>query len=465
MRHSSIVRIGILMPACLGLFWGCFAVPDGTDPTGPSGGGPGTPGGGSGGDATHGAALYADRGCSACHAQDGSGGFGPSLLSVDLATLDMMLRDPGTSHPGGLFADLTDQDLEDLLAFLAPVVTDTPDDTGTGDDGGETPGDGGGTPSNGSDSAANGASIFAAEGCTNCHGADGSGGFGPSLLSVDFATLDAKLRDPAVSHGGGKFSHLTDQDLTDLVNHLAPASSETPGGGGDSGGDGTTPPGGGGDAASLGAAIFAAEGCVNCHGADGSGGIGPSLLSVDFSTLNAKLRDLAVGHGGGKFPHLTDPDLNNLVAFLGSSSPPDDPDNPPPPPFHRFDLGNSGILHGEGYLDPFNNCVVCHSSTLEGDPSLMSPACWSCHGSLWDGAPDYPPTHTDSEHGFMHKPGKNNPVGNCDACHGTDLMGTDLIPSCFQCHGQKWGGGGDDSGDGGNGGNGGDDSSDDSSDG
>ncbi|MFQ5502409.1 MAG: c-type cytochrome, partial [Phycisphaerae bacterium] len=223
MRRSSIIQIGICMPACMGLFWGCFAVPDGTDPTGPSGGGPGTPGGGSGGDAAHGAALYADRGCSACHAQDGSGGFGPSLLSVDLATLDMMLRDPGTSHPGGLFADLTDQDLEDLLAFLAPVVTDTPN--GPGSDGGGVPGNGGGgttPPGGGSDSAANGASIFAAEGCINCHGADGSGGFGPSLLSVDFATLNAKLRDPAVSHGGGKFPHLTDQDLEDLLAFLAP---------------------------------------------------------------------------------------------------------------------------------------------------------------------------------------------------------------------------------------------------
>lgn len=465
MKRASCICISL--SACLGLFWGCFAVPDGTDPTGPSGEGPGTPGGGSG-DATHGAALYADRGCSACHAQDGSGGFGPSLLSVDIPTLDRMLRDPATTHPGGLFAELTDQDLEDLLAFLVPATSEPPDDTGSG--GGGTPGDGGGAPGGGSDSAASGAAIFAAEGCVNCHGSDGSGGFGPSLLSVDFATLDAKLRDPAVAHGGGQFPHLTDQDLTDLTNFLAPTSSQTPGdgsggsGGGSDGGGGSGG-GGGDDPAALGAAIFAAEGCVNCHGADGSGGFGPSLLSVDFATLDAKLRDPAIPHGGGQFPHLTDPDLNNLLAFLGSTAPPDDPDLPPPPPFHRFDLGDSGILHGEGYPDPFNNCVACHGPTLEGNATLMSPACWSCHGSLWDAAPDYPPTHTDPEHGFFHAPGKKNPVGNCDACHGADLRGTDLIPSCFSCHGQKWGGGGDDSGDGGNGGNGGDDSSDDSSDG
>lgn len=240
----------------------------------------------------------------------------------------------------------------------------------------------------------------------------------------------------------------------------------------------------------AGAAIFAANGCNTCHGEDGSGGFGPSIRSVQAETLAAKLQDPTVGHTGGLFPDLSAQNLADLAAFLGDGNVPPAPSGP----LHSVDMKNTGILHAQGFSDPATNCVACHGSDLSGSPPAPScfschgplwsgggpppshteilssgdvtgahlpgrdtpaancaschqpdyfgtrliPACWSCHGSIWDGSPDYPPTHTEEEHGFHHDPGLETPVNTCNACHGSDLTGTPLIPSCFSCHGDEW---------------------------
>ena len=51
-----------------------------------------------------------------------------------------------------------------------------------------------------------------------------------------------------------------------------------------------------------------------------------------------------------------------------------------------------------------------------------------------------PEDHTVVKDGVFHAPGLNSPEGTCSACHGADLMGgTNGQPSCFSCHGKKWG--------------------------
>lgn len=63
-------------------------------------------------------------------------------------------------------------------------------------------------------------------------------------------------------------------------------------------------------------------------------------------------------------------------------------------------------------------------------------ACESSESTLPENAP---PGHTVNQDGVAHMPGLNDPVQNCTACHGDDLMGgDDGQPSCFSCHGQKW---------------------------
>lgn len=75
------------------------------------------------GDSTAGSAFFMMNGCSACHCDDATGGClagAPSLLDVDTDTMrDFLLGD--AVHPGGKFADLTEQGLADLAAYFADL--------------------------------------------------------------------------------------------------------------------------------------------------------------------------------------------------------------------------------------------------------------------------------------------------------------------------------------------------------
>jgi cytochrome c553 len=188
-----------------------------------------------------------------------------------------------------------------------------------------------------------------------------------------------------------------------------------------------------------GAVLFADNGCATCHAADGTGGIGPSIRDASVASLDSVLRAAGSTHSGGTLPDLSDQDLTDLASFLGTTtSDSTDDTTDSGSSIHTVDAKGSGVLHGSGLSDPMANCTVCHGADLFG--SGNAPACWGCHGSIWDGAPDYPPTHTRSEEGFRHSPGLESPIGNCDSCHGANLTGTPLIPSCFTCHGAKWNG-------------------------
>jgi hypothetical protein len=39
---------------------------------------------------------------------------------------------------------------------------------------------------------------------------------------------------------------------------------------------------------------------------------------------------------------------------------------------------------------------------------------------------------------YMHAPGMDKPMQNCGLCHGSDLKGTGIAPSCFLCHDSYW---------------------------
>lgn len=68
--------------------------------------------------------------------------------------------------------------------------------------------------------------------------------------------------------------------------------------------------------------------------------------------------------------------------------------------------------------------------------ALGLPACEDGEPTL---PPDAPAGHTVNNDGVAHMPGLFDPMVNCTACHGADLMGgTAGQPSCFSCHGQLW---------------------------
>ncbi len=71
------------------------------------------------------------------------------------------------------------------------------------------------------------------------------------------------------------------------------------------------------DSAARGDALYMSSGCAACHAADGSGGSGPDIQGVAVQTLDVFLIG-AETHVGGKQPDLTDQDLADIAAFLGS---------------------------------------------------------------------------------------------------------------------------------------------------
>ena len=70
------------------------------------------------GDATAGADLYAST-CASCHAADGTGGAGPSLVSATPGKSDAELTDIIQNGTGDMAAQgLDDQQTADVVAFL-----------------------------------------------------------------------------------------------------------------------------------------------------------------------------------------------------------------------------------------------------------------------------------------------------------------------------------------------------------
>lgn len=73
------------------------------------------------GDAGAGETIYANNGCAGCHCADASGGClatAPGLVGVDAETLDDFLRGDAP-HPTS--ADLSNQEIVDLEAYLASL--------------------------------------------------------------------------------------------------------------------------------------------------------------------------------------------------------------------------------------------------------------------------------------------------------------------------------------------------------
>ena len=76
-------------------------------------------------------------------------------------------------------------------------------------------------------------------------------------------------------------------------------------------------------AAEEGRKQFTALGCIACHGADLSGGIGPELRNRTVEGLpEARIREQAMQGGNGMpaFPNMTEQELQNFIAFIRSQA-------------------------------------------------------------------------------------------------------------------------------------------------
>ncbi|MGD2063598.1 MAG: cytochrome c [Nitrospirota bacterium] len=119
------------------------------------------------GDAVAGAIAFAA--CAGCHGSDGSGGSAESIRGESAGEIAEALAEGEDGMPA--FPDLVDA-AADIAAFLSSTsdTTGNGTDTGSGTDAGTDTGNG-----TGSDATV-GATLYAANACPACHGADGADG-------------------------------------------------------------------------------------------------------------------------------------------------------------------------------------------------------------------------------------------------------------------------------------------------
>ena len=170
------------------------SIDDGNDDDGNDDGGSGD--GDAAASAQRGGTLFTANGCFGCHCVDASGGCAanaPPNAGADFETVDDITRGE-RNHPGGKF-DFSDQDIDDLVAFLATQVQD--------DDG-----------SIGGDPDA-GLVFFEGNNCGACHGEDGRSGFASSLQGIAAEDILSRLNG-TTSHTGGTVEGVTEEDAADV---------------------------------------------------------------------------------------------------------------------------------------------------------------------------------------------------------------------------------------------------------
>ena len=86
------------------------------------------------------------------------------------------------------------------------------------------------------------------------------------------------------------------------------------------------------------------------------------------------------------------------------------------PPDHTEN--QNGVWHRTGKENPLANCVACHGSDLRGG---SGPSCYTCHNDN---------DHTINRGGYLHRSGTQS---SCNPCHGPSNSGG-LGPACTTCH-------------------------------
>ncbi|MCK4910850.1 MAG: cbb3-type cytochrome c oxidase subunit II, partial [Thermodesulfovibrionales bacterium] len=227
-----------------------------------------------------------------------------------------------------------------------------------------------------------GAALFS-DNCSGCHGAEGEGGFGPSLQDKVWLGHDGDIPDERIQeiiltgtdNGMPPYEGaFTDGQIRDLIDHV-----RSLGGGGEEAAE--TP--------SKGAEVFASN-CAGCHKPDGSGGFGPNLtdnvwLGMEGDVSDDRIREI-ISKGTDKgMPSwtgvITDEDINNLIGHIcsigtGSTGSTGDPGG----------SGGSGasLPKVSGASVYAENCAGCHKSDASGGygPSLRDNVWFGQEGDI-----------------------------------------------------------------------------------
>ena len=237
--------------------------------------------------------IYVQQ-CAPCHGSNGEGDSAPSLQTSVLSAAERteIIRDGRAAMPA-FGPTLTDEEVEAISDFTGEFI---------------------------------GAGIYA-EQCAPCHGVDGSGDIGPSLvvgglLPTEITEIIANGRSAMPVFG----ATLTDEQLA-LVSSFTADLSSSP---------------------AAGAVVYAAQ-CAPCHGANREGGVGPPLINAHLD-LDNQMSIVRAGRDAMPAFGLTlsEEQLAALESFLAQAL-----EDPPPPTKTGEDLYAA-------------DCAGCHGANLEG---------------------------------------------------------------------------------------------------
>jgi mono/diheme cytochrome c family protein len=269
------------------------------------------------GDPAAGKSLFAEKHCIECHAIGREGGrTGPRLDTFDRGTPPLQIAQDLWNHGPVMTSMMRSRDLEvptfrgseiiDLFAYLR----------GQGKRRSTRVFKSAGDP-------VNGKAVFAAKGCSRCHGVVGHGGtIGPDLgrseLRGSVTQLAGRMWNhwPAMSGAMQAIGMATPvfrkEELADVFAYLFISRY---------------------DAADRnidrGPAVYREKRCSSCHGARGEGGIGPPLAGITTGKSKEEIASLMWNHApqmgthmGDRripWPRFTADDLAALIHFLSES--------------------------------------------------------------------------------------------------------------------------------------------------
>jgi mono/diheme cytochrome c family protein len=217
--------------------------------------------------------VWARSACTACHGTDAQGtAAGPALAQTPLTIhgFTSIVRRGGPGMPKYHAAQVSDQALEDIFAWLANAVP--------------------------APTAAPGENPWPQSGCAGCHVVNAEGGTGPALAGTQqpFARFQSFVRQGGPSMPAFSAAQISDPALQALYAWLqgqAPAQQQNP---------------------------WVLAGCGGCHGANAEGGSAPGLTGerVSFSRLQRIVRGGGEGMPAYDSSQLSDPDLQAIYEWL-----------------------------------------------------------------------------------------------------------------------------------------------------
>ncbi len=178
--------------------------------------------------------------------------------------------------------------------------------------------------------------------------------------------------------------------------------------------------------------------CQQCHGANFAGGISSPSCVTCHSAINVHkdgIQDTTSANFHGKYPlpnGLSDCRGCHGQNFTGGYNSPSCVTCHSSITVHKAGIIDtaSANFHGKNPLSGnFSNCQQCHGENFTG--GNLSPSCATCHsaikvhkiGIVDPGSPNF--------HG---KYPLANGLSDCRQCHGQNLTGGNLSPTCATCH-------------------------------